>query len=136
MKEEDKRLILDTLKASRFGLLLFAAFWIAGWLGAPIFWLYLAATFLIGFSHGRKRSPAKEAFIDWVWLTLIIIAAVWLGALLGGKGFLGLLIIVLVFSVILLWRRRSLYMNWVRHIEKRFLYGETLEERRNQNRKS
>lgn len=130
MKPEDKELIMETLKASRFGLLLFTGFWIAGWLGAPVISLYIVASGLICYAHMKNKDHPKKLLIDFAWLTSIIILAVWLGALLGGKGLLGLGIIVLLFSLIIIWRRRDLWLQWVHHIEKRFLYGETLEEKR------
>lgn len=130
MKVDDKELIRETLKASRFGFALFIGFWIAGWLGAPIILLYTVASVLIFFGHVKNNNTAKEFLIDYLWLTGIILSAVWLGAFLGGKGLLGLLVLGVLFALIILWRRRKLWLEWVYHIEERFLYGKRLRRKK------
>jgi len=48
---------------------------------------------------------------------------------LGGYGFLGLFIIVLVIAGLILWRKRTAFINTIRAIEKEH-FGETAEERK------
>lgn len=127
---KNEAIIKETLQSLKSGLLFFAGFWLAGWLGAPIIWLYIAASTLIIYVNVTRKKKPGELLLDFLWLSLIILAAVYLGYWLGGSGFLGVMIIVLIFSGIVLFRRRKLYMSWIYHIEEEFLYGERLRRKK------
>lgn len=90
------------------------------------------------------ESVGKEysSFWDWSWqliknllsLTILIIVYRILSRLLGGHGIWSLILMSLAIGLIILWRKRKIYLMAVRDVERQ-IFGMTAEERRDKRRK-
>lgn len=141
LTNEDKRVISESLKETWPGLLLTLGFWGLAWLTGGNFSLIIVVIIVGMVSYDAYKVTTGSESRDGLRLIkkctiafAFLYGIVWLNFFLGGYGLLGFLLLVTFLSSMILYRKRRLYMRWVRHIETRF-WGMTAEERKEERRK-
>lgn len=130
MKAEDKKLLKETLLSTKKSLFYILIIWFLAIIGVPLVIIVgLVSAYIIVEGLWSKKK-LSTIFKQVILLLLVVSIAFWLYGLFGAYGFLGLLLVAVLFATYIIITRWKQYMFWIRHIEKRFLYGETLEERR------
>lgn len=137
LKEEDKRIMKETMHNVGLSFLMLVPLYIYTLLFKPSFLGLLLGVYLfqIGLLYFNKTKIKPQTLIWTAFTTYVFLWILYyLTYTIGAWGFLGLLIIIGVIVARILYMRWELYMRWIRHIESRF-FGMTAEERREQRRR-
>jgi bacteriorhodopsin len=122
--------LLATLTSTVPIILFLTLLFLVSWWFKPPFWLvvFVLITYqLTSYSYknikNKKRGDAKTVFKMSLSTIVVLWVLFYLSGLLGGYGLLGLILLGVIISIYILWRQKTVYMYWIEHIEREFLYG-------------